>query len=315
MLSSAPQSALPSKTHAAKQKCLVATVPTEVKSALTALEKNLFVRASELLARVTVAAKDANGQISWVTLEPTYHSVLVKTAIEAVKASGSSHCAASVKEALFTFLLVILNGRPQEKFFASKEVESKSNRANRERKRLARKRSRAAKRERDREAKLLQRTRGVSDEDKARTKPSGSTRTCTKCEKKFASRKKLSRHSCDPAKQANEALPTKQPGVVTDAKRARRARARKARRDAVKARKVADVEAKAAAIAAAKKLKLRTPVTGVSGKVIECEDCDLPAVGAVHHSMMRYEKCEEHGSHRSEFSWFRECQTCPGSPV
>ncbi|KAH6914960.1 hypothetical protein BKA70DRAFT_560664 [Coprinopsis sp. MPI-PUGE-AT-0042] len=313
MSSAAPLSNLISTTTATSHR-LVATVPTEAESALTALEKSLFVRASELLARVTVAAKDENGRICWVTLEPAYHSVLVKTAVAAVKASGPSHCVASIKEALFTFLLAILNGRPQDKFLASKEVESKTNRANRERKRLARKRSRAAKRERDREAKHLQNTTRMTEEDRSRSKPSGSTRTCMLCEKKFASRKKLSRHSCSTT-QANEALPTKQPGIITDAKRARRARARKARREAVKAKKVAEQEAQAILSAAAKKLKLRTPVTDTSGKTITCENCDSPAVGAVHHGNQRYEKCEDCGTRRTDFIWFRECDTCPGSPV
>ncbi len=58
------------------------TAPTEIQSAAAYLEKSLFIGAGELVTRVTVAAKDANGKIYWVNLDPAYHSVLVKTAID-----------------------------------------------------------------------------------------------------------------------------------------------------------------------------------------------------------------------------------------
>ncbi|KAH9068428.1 hypothetical protein EDB83DRAFT_2376463, partial [Lactarius deliciosus] len=229
---------------------------TFLESAVAYLEKSLFIRASELLARVMVAAKDASGKVNWVTLDSVYHSVLVKTAV------GRP----SIKEALFIFLLGVLNGKPQSGFFASKEVESKSNRANRERKRLARKRSQSAKRN------LIRNPARIGASELASSKPSGSTRTCLLCEVKFASRKKLSRHSCK-VKQANEAPPTKPTGVVSDAKRARRAKARKARRDVVKVEKAKIAAEKSAAELAAKKLKMLSPVTDASGKTVECENC------------------------------------------
>ena len=50
---------------------------TEVQSATALLEERLFIRTSELLARVMVAAKDISGRISWVTLDPvaTHYSI------------------------------------------------------------------------------------------------------------------------------------------------------------------------------------------------------------------------------------------------
>lgn len=303
-----------STTPAANRKLFVATAATEVESAVAYLEKSLFIRASELLARVTVAAKDASGKVNWVTLDSVYHSVLVKTAVAVVKTNGPNHSVASIKEALFIFLLGVLNGKPQSGFFASKEAESKSNRANRERKRLARKRSRAAKREREREAKLIRNPARIGASELAASKPSGSTRTCLLCDVKFASRKKLSRHSCK-VKQANEAPPTKPTGVVSDAKRARRAKARKARRDVVKAEKAKIAADKSAAELAAKKLKMLSPVTDASGKTVECENCTNHAVGAIHHGNQRYEKCDDCRRGRDEFYFFRECDTCPGTPV
>ncbi|KAI9462802.1 hypothetical protein BJY52DRAFT_1210586 [Lactarius psammicola] len=213
-----------STTSAANRKRFVATVATEVQSAVAYLEKSLFVRASELLARVTVAAKDASGKVNWVTLDSAYHSVLVKTAVAVVKTNGPNHSVASIKEALFIFLLDVLNGKPQSGFLASKEVKTRI---------------------------------GVSG--LAASKPSGSTRTCLLCEVKFASRKKLSRHSCK-VKQANEAPLTKPTGVVTDAKRARRAKARKARRDVVKAEKAKAAAEKSAAELACQETEDAVPV-------------------------------------------------------
>ena len=128
---------------------VVATAPTEVQSAVALLEKSLFVKAGELLDRVTIAAKDSSGKVNWVVLDPIYHSILVKTAVAIVKANSSNHSMASTKEALFVFLLGIINGKPQSGFFASKEAENKSNRAKHERKQLACKQSRAANTEGD----------------------------------------------------------------------------------------------------------------------------------------------------------------------
>jgi hypothetical protein len=45
------------------------------------LEKNLYVRAGELWNKTTIAAKDANGRVKWITLDPHYHSILVRTII------------------------------------------------------------------------------------------------------------------------------------------------------------------------------------------------------------------------------------------
>lgn len=62
----------PVHTPSTTQKC-----PIEVQSTITMLEESMFIRRSELLAKVIVAAKDANGRISWFNLDPAYHSVLV----------------------------------------------------------------------------------------------------------------------------------------------------------------------------------------------------------------------------------------------
>ena len=49
----------------------------EVQLTIAVLEESMFIRTSKLLAREIVAAKDTNGRISWVNLNPVYHSILV----------------------------------------------------------------------------------------------------------------------------------------------------------------------------------------------------------------------------------------------
>ncbi len=124
------------------------TAPTEIQSAAAYLEKSLFIGAGELVTRVTVAAKDANGKIYWVNLDPAYHSVLVKTTIDVIKTNGPKHSVASIKKALFIVLLNVLNGKPQAGFFTSKEAEGKSTRTNPRHNQPTHKRSRPSKRER-----------------------------------------------------------------------------------------------------------------------------------------------------------------------
>lgn len=78
----------------------------EVQLTIAVLEESMFIRTSKLLAREIVAAKDTNGRISWVNLNPVYHSILVWMAIAAAKANGLKHSTTSIKEALFTFLSI-----------------------------------------------------------------------------------------------------------------------------------------------------------------------------------------------------------------
>ena len=57
-------------THILEQSRSVATAPAVVQTIVTLLEKSLFVKASELVEKVTVAAKDANGRVRWLTGHP-----------------------------------------------------------------------------------------------------------------------------------------------------------------------------------------------------------------------------------------------------
>ncbi|KAH9067680.1 hypothetical protein EDB87DRAFT_1584580 [Lactarius vividus] len=64
-----------------------------------------------------------------------------------------------------------------------------------------------------------------------------------------------------------------------------------------------------------RKLKLLSPVTDAWGKIIECENCSNHAVGALHYCSQRYMKCDRCRRGRERFEFFRECDTCPGTPV
>ncbi|KAF8460757.1 hypothetical protein BDZ91DRAFT_413623 [Kalaharituber pfeilii] len=276
---------------------------------LSVLGKALFVRASELLARTTLAAKGKDGKVFWLTLEPVFHSQLLQTVIAVAKHHGLDTTPVEVlKSTLFDFLLDILNGCPQQDFFSKKEVESKGNRANRERKRLARKRSRAAKRERLREREKFANT----------CRRSTQSRSCDECGKKFESRKRLSKHKC-PGEPDEKPPVKKVPDVkASEAKRARRAKARKAkaeRRKVANAKmeesenKVTETSARpedkvAEESVADKKLTNDTPVTGSSGETatpvvakpeVECEDCDSPATHMCgNFAPFPWPKCEYH---------------------
>jgi len=85
------------------------------------LEKCFFVRASEVLARTTLAAKDGEGKIYWLELERSFHHTLVTTAYAVCKKNSVAALSCDIKVALFDFLLGVVNGCPQQAFFERKE--------------------------------------------------------------------------------------------------------------------------------------------------------------------------------------------------
>jgi hypothetical protein len=270
------------------------------KVVLRTLEKCLFVRASEVIARTVVATKGVEGQITWLTLEREFHHQLVTTAFAVCKRNTLITTNQEVKVALFDFLLGVVNGRPQSDFFDAKKTEARSNRANRERKRLGRKRARAAKREREREEPKM---------DSA-IRRSEATRTCEQCNVRFTSRKRYSKHKCEPVPGVEP--PTK--SQSTEAKRSRRIRARNAAKlkkketkSVTKATSIVDVPEKVTSAVevgvpaketpvpqvAANTLTTTATVTGASwyDNQVICEDCDDVAVARKHG---RWPKCWLH---------------------
>ena len=84
------------------------------------LNSSLFINLETLLSNIVFAAKDAEGRVAWVALEPEYRGKLVRAAssLMHLHGVGMRGQAALVENALFTFLLQILNGASQKDFFS-----------------------------------------------------------------------------------------------------------------------------------------------------------------------------------------------------
>ncbi|KAI0273139.1 hypothetical protein BGY98DRAFT_936392 [Russula aff. rugulosa BPL654] len=106
-----------------------------------------FLLRANLLANAISAQKDENGNISWVEFSPHYHSYLVKCAVALVP-----HPVLKVKKVMFGYVLELLNGKGISAFFNLQTGGCKANNAQKEKRHLSRKRSRASKREQDRKA-------------------------------------------------------------------------------------------------------------------------------------------------------------------
>ena len=149
---------------------------------LNTFRRRWFLSRANLLANAISSQKDEDGNISSVEFTPHFHSHLVKCAVVLVP-----HPVSKVKRVMFGFILELLNGEGNLAFFDLQKGGRKANNAQKEKRRLARKRSRAAKRERDREA------------AKAAKLPPR-MRKCMSCGREFASRKTARRHNCPNSK-------------------------------------------------------------------------------------------------------------------
>ena len=141
-----------------------------------------FLSRACLLANTISAQKDEDGNISWVEFTPPYHSHLVKCAVALVP-----HPVLTVKKVMFVYILELLNGKGNLAFFDLQTGGHKANNAQKEKRHLAQKRSRAAKREREREAAKA-------------VKLPARERQCLACGRKFTSRKTASKHKCPNSK-------------------------------------------------------------------------------------------------------------------
>ncbi|KAJ8587741.1 hypothetical protein M405DRAFT_863489 [Rhizopogon salebrosus TDB-379] len=97
---------------------------------LDIIETNLFVDADSLLANITAATKGPDGLLDWIELKPKLHGSLVKCATRLVSRHTTTFNIASAKEALFTFLINLLNGTSCTPFLEKTEktkIKSASN--------------------------------------------------------------------------------------------------------------------------------------------------------------------------------------------
>ena len=144
-----------------------------------------FLSRANLLTNIISAQKAEDGNISWVEFTPPFHSHLVKCAVALVPHHACP--VPMVKRVMFVFILELLNREGHLAFFELQKGGCKANNSQKEKRHLARKRSRAAKRERDREA------------AKAAKLPPRE-RQCEACGRKFNSHKTASKHKCSESK-------------------------------------------------------------------------------------------------------------------
>jgi hypothetical protein len=144
-----------------------------------------FLSRTALLTHVISAQKAEDGNISWVEFDPPFHSHLVKCAVVLVPHLGCP--VPMVKWVMFVFILELLHQEGHLAFFDLQKGGRKANNAQKEKRRLARKRSRAAKREQEWEAAKV-----------AKLPPH--ERSCLGCGCKFNSRKTAKKHKCSDSK-------------------------------------------------------------------------------------------------------------------
>jgi hypothetical protein len=171
-----------------------------------------FLLRDKLMTNVISAQKAKDRNISWVKFTPQYHSHLVKCAIALVP-----HPVLTVKKVMFIYVLELLNGKGNLAFFNLQMGGHKANNAQKEKRRLARKQSRASKCEWEWEAAKAAHL-------------SMCERQCVACGCEFESRKTAKKHKCPKAKvvrmgreaadgQALQATPTatldKPPAIPT----------------------------------------------------------------------------------------------------
>jgi hypothetical protein len=149
---------------------------------LNIFRRRWFLSRTHLLANAISAQKAEDGNISWVEFTPQFHSHLVKCAVALVP-----HPVHKVKKVMFGYILELLNREGHLAFFKLQKGGRKANNALKEKRRLARKRSRAAKREREREAAKV-------------AKQPPRERQCMGCGHKFNSRKTARKHKCSKSK-------------------------------------------------------------------------------------------------------------------
>src|SRR6266702_4128952 len=99
-----------------------------------------FLLRTNLLANVISAQKAEDRKITWVEFAPPFHSHLVKCAVALVPRPITR-----VKRVMFVYVLELLNREGHLAFFEFQKGGRKANNAQKEKRRLAQKRSHAAK--------------------------------------------------------------------------------------------------------------------------------------------------------------------------
>lgn len=147
---------------------------------LNDLRTRLFLAKAGLVEHTVVASKGEDSKISWVEFEAPFHSHLVKSSLG--------------ETGYVRFYFRASQWRGRGLVFDLQHGKTKENRVNREKKRLARKRARHAKRERQREEAKMPFLPAEANQTVTRGPLRG--RKCPTCGRLFTSRKTFSRHAC-----------------------------------------------------------------------------------------------------------------------
>ncbi|KAG2046326.1 hypothetical protein BDR06DRAFT_1014836 [Suillus hirtellus] len=159
---------------------------------LNVFRRCLFISKSDIVRHTIIATKSEDGRVAWLTLRPGFHSMMIKTAFAVFFGdSYHPHFVDKTKKVLFVYLLKVVHSECDNAFFSLEKGNTTSNRANNEKKRLARKRSRAARRERERIVK-----KGGYVAVAIQHNPSMDALAFLKCKVVFRSRKQLKKHTC-----------------------------------------------------------------------------------------------------------------------
>jgi hypothetical protein len=167
-----------SKGGRSSQHSLPGDVNLLVFDVLNIFRRRWFLSRTHLVANAISAQKAEDGKISWVEFSPPFHSHLVKCTVALVPRPVPK-----VKRVMFVYILELLNREGNKAFFELQKGGRKANNAQKEKRCLAQKRSRAAKREREREAAKA-----------AKLPPC--ERECLTCGRKFQFRKTAKKHKC-----------------------------------------------------------------------------------------------------------------------
>jgi 5-methylcytosine-specific restriction endonuclease McrA len=168
----------------AKKKALTVDAELSIFDIYNIFRRRWFLSVDHLKANALSAQKAEDGKISWVEFTPQFHTHLVKCAVALVPRPIKK-----VKQVMFGFILELLNREGPTAFFDLTKGQRHQTRAQKEKKRLARKRNHASRRERRKAA-----------EEAAKGRPQ---RQCQQCGRKFASRKAAKRHRCPLSKEAS----------------------------------------------------------------------------------------------------------------
>ena len=142
-----------------------------------------FLSRNHLMTNIVSAQKDEGRKFSWVEFTPQHYSYLVKCAIALVP-----HPIDKVKKVIFAYILELLDGEGDKAFFNLHMGGHKASRAQKEKRRLAQKRSCVAKRERE---------RATAKADK----PLPHVRKCPTCGVKFKLWDAAKKHKCYKSKE------------------------------------------------------------------------------------------------------------------